>query len=95
MTYDLGIEGGMLVSSSGQARQNLYIRDGVVANVTSDRHPARQCRDAAGLFVLPGMIDGHVHFQDPGDSEREDFVSGSGSAAGRGLLSMASGRRAV
>ena len=88
MTYDLGIEGGMLVSSSGQLRQNLYIRDGVVANVTSDRHPAQQSRDAAGLFVLPGMIDGHVHFQDPGDSEREDFVSGSGSAAVGGVTTV-------
>ena len=81
MTYDLGIEGGIVVGSTGQVRQSIYFQDGVVANLTTDRHPARHCRDATELFVLPGMIDGHVHFQDPGDSDREDFVTGSGSAA--------------
>ena len=88
MTYDLGIEGGTLVSGSGRVRVNVYVQDGVVANVTSDRHPARHCRDATDLMVLPGMIDGHVHFQDPGDSDREDFVTGSGSAAVGGVTTV-------
>ncbi|MCH8819750.1 MAG: amidohydrolase family protein [Acidobacteria bacterium] len=88
MTYDLGIEGGIVVGSTGQVRQNIYFQDGVVANLTTDRHPARHCRDATELFVLPGMIDGHVHFQDPGDSDREDFVTGSGSAAVGGVTTV-------
>jgi dihydroorotase (multifunctional complex type) len=88
MTYDLGIEGGTLVNSSGQERKNVYLQDGLVANVTSDHHQARHCRDATDLFVLPGMIDGHVHFQDPGDSDREDFVTGSGSAAVGGVTTV-------
>ncbi|MFB3068178.1 MAG: hypothetical protein ACE1ZI_02815 [Acidobacteriota bacterium] len=81
MRYDLAIEGGTLVSGTGLKNQNLYIQEGVVANVTTDRLEARQHCDASGLLGLPGMIDGHVHFQDPGDSSREDFVSGSSAAA--------------
>ncbi|MDA2934502.1 amidohydrolase family protein, partial [Acidobacteria bacterium AH-259-D05] len=88
MTYDLGIEGGTLVSSSGQVSQNIYIQDGVIANLTTDRLQARRRHDASNLFVLPGMIDGHVHFQDPGDTDREDFVSGSGSAAVGGVTTV-------
>ena len=34
------------------------------------------------------MIDGHVHFQDPGDSSREDFVSGSSAAAVGGVTTV-------
>ena len=88
MRYDLAIEGGTLVSGTGQENQNLYIQEGVVAKVTTDRLEARQHCDASGLLVLPGMIDGHVHFQDPGDSSREDFVSGSSAAAVGGVTTV-------
>lgn len=88
MRYDLAIEGGTLVSGTGLEKQNLYIQEGVVANVTTDRLEARQHCDASGLWVLPGMIDGHVHFQDPGDSSREDFVSGSSAAAVGGVTTV-------
>ncbi|MEE8348461.1 MAG: amidohydrolase family protein, partial [Acidobacteriota bacterium] len=88
MSYDLAIDGGTLVSGSGRLRQNIYLRDGLVAAVSTDRHEARRRHDATDLFVLPGMIDGHVHFQDPGDNEREDFISGSRSAAVGGVTTV-------
>lgn len=64
MTYDLGLEGGTIVRGSGRCQGNLYIKDGVVAAVAGERLEAREHRDCAGLFILPGMIDGHVLFQD-------------------------------
>ena len=85
MTYDLGIEGGTVVSGNGRSQANLYVQDGVVAAVTDQRLGARERCNASGLFVLPGMIDGHVHFQDPGDTSREDFVSGTSAAAVGGV----------
>src|SRR5579863_9073172 len=33
--------------------------------------------DARGLHVLPGVIDSHVHFREPGKENREDFESGT------------------
>ena len=86
--YDLALEGGTLVSGSGQLRTNIYVQNGVVASLDTDRHQARQTHDVTGLVILPGMIDGHVHFQDPGDTSREDFVSGSSAAAAGGVTTV-------
>ncbi len=88
MIYDLGIEGGTVVSGNGRGRTNIYVQDGVVAAVTDQRLEARERCNASGLLVLPGMIDGHVHFQDPGDTSREDFVSGTSAAAVGGVTTV-------
>ena len=42
--------------------------------------------DATGLHLLPGAIDPHVHFRDPGNPEKEDLESGSRAAAAGELL---------
>ena len=44
--YNLGIEGGTLVTASGRAQLNLYIKDGRVAAVTSQRMGAAEIVDA-------------------------------------------------
>lgn len=44
--------------------------------------------DAKGQLVLPGGIDPHVHFNDPGYTEREDFFRGSCSAASGGITTI-------
>ena len=41
--------------------------------------------DLEGALVLPGVIDGHVHFDDPGFTQREDFASGTSAAAAGGV----------
>jgi allantoinase len=41
--------------------------------------------DLEGALVLPGAIDGHVHFDDPGFTQREDFASGTAAAAAGGV----------
>jgi dihydroorotase (multifunctional complex type) len=44
--------------------------------------------DAQGLVALPGMVDQHVHFMDPGDNAREDFIRGSSAAAVGGVTAV-------
>jgi dihydroorotase-like cyclic amidohydrolase len=44
--------------------------------------------DARGLIALPGGIDPHVHFDDPGYTEREDFFHGSSAAASGGITTV-------
>ncbi|MDD3051431.1 MAG: amidohydrolase family protein [Candidatus Cloacimonetes bacterium] len=44
--------------------------------------------DAEGLWAFPGVIDPHVHFNDPGYTEREDFFSGTSEAASGGVTTI-------
>jgi len=44
--------------------------------------------DCTGLVALPGMVDPHVHFRDPGQTQKEDFYSGSASALAGGTTTV-------
>jgi dihydroorotase len=88
MEHELGVEGGTVVTSRGRARANVYVDNGRVAVVSSARASSRQTIDASGLLVMPGMVDAHVHFMDPGEPEREDFQSGSAAAAAAGVTTV-------
>jgi len=44
--------------------------------------------DATGLVVMPGSIDLHGHFEDPGHTEREDFHTGTMAAAAGGVTGV-------
>ena len=44
--------------------------------------------DATGSVVMPGAIDPHAHFEDPGHTEREDFTTWSMSAAAGGITTV-------
>lgn len=45
--------------------------------------------DAAGLFAIPGLVDMHVHLRDPGQTHKEDILSGSRAAAFGGITTVA------
>lgn len=47
-----------------------------------------QVIDAAGLYVLPGLVDTHVHFRDPGAEYKEDIFTGAKAAAAGGVTSV-------
>jgi allantoinase len=51
-------------------------------------HGRNHTIDAGGLLVLPGGIDPHVHFDDPGYTQREDFYHGSCAAASGGITTV-------
>lgn len=86
--YHLRIGGGTVVTSRGRARLNVYVTDGRIAHVGPEVLEADQTVDAAGLMVLPGMVDTHVHLMDPGATEREDFPTGTAAAAARGVTTV-------
>ena len=44
--------------------------------------------DCTGLVALPGMVDPHVHFRDPGQTQKEDFYSGTASALAGGTTTI-------
>jgi dihydroorotase (multifunctional complex type) len=88
LTFDLGIEGGEVVTPRGRAQLHVYVAAGRIAAVTPQLLEAREEVDAAGLLVMPGMVDAHVHFMDPGDATREDVPTGTAAAARAGITTV-------
>jgi dihydroorotase len=89
-TADLVIHNGTLVSPDAAIAASVAIKDGVVLAVgAADAMPAAtQTLDARGLHVLPGAIDVHVHFRDPGYPHKEDFATGTAAAAFGGVTTV-------
>src|SRR5579884_528826 len=50
--------------------------------------PGEHVIDAAGRLVLPGLIDSHVHFREPGGTHKEDFLSGTRAALAGGVTTI-------
>jgi allantoinase len=84
---DVVIRGGTLVTPSGQQRADLAIEEGRIREISPDVSGARDEIDATGLLVLPGVIDVHLHFNEPGRTDWEGAATGSRAlAAGGGTL---------
>lgn len=80
----------MVVRPQGKAPLDVLIRDGVIAALAPRDHGfgADRTIDATGMYVLPGMVDTHVHLMEPGDVGREDFPSGTLAAASAGVTTI-------
>src|SRR5216683_303390 len=89
-TVDLVINGGTIVSSDASYRASIAIERGAIHAIgAAEAMPAaREVLDATGLHVLPGAIDVHVHFRDPGYPQKEDFASGTAAAAFGGVTTV-------
>jgi dihydroorotase len=87
---DLVIRGGMVVSADSAFRADVAIKDGAIAAVGAPEAmpAAKETLDASGLHVLPGAIDVHVHFRDPGYPHKEDWASGTAAAAFGGVTTV-------
>ena len=89
MNFDLEISGATIVTPDGRQRGTIAIRDGRIAALLEEPSgSAAVTMDATGLVALPGMVDQHVHFMDPGATEREDFITGSSAAAVGGVTTV-------
>ncbi len=64
--------------------------DGVIAAVQPHIDTPAGCEvyDAVGLTVSPGFVDGHVHFRDPGQTQKEDVLTGAAAAAAGGYATV-------
>jgi dihydroorotase len=87
MSADLVIKNGTVVTPEETFKGGVAIKDGVfVAIGTDDNLPkGGEEIDAKGKHILPGIIDGHVHFREPGLSQKEDFTTGSTAAVCGGV----------
>ncbi len=93
---DLVVINGTLVTPVSTAESDVAIRDGRIAAIAlpgaldlrSLRLEGAEVVDASGLHVLPGVIDAHVHFREPGLEHKEDWASGSEAAAMGGVTTV-------
>ncbi len=69
----------------------MLIKDGKIGAITTgdlDGIDVRETVDARGRMVLPGMIDAHVHLDEPGPAVNEDFTTGTRAAAAGGVTTV-------
>jgi len=82
---------GKIYTPQGFYDGDIVVDDGKIQSLTKSSLSiqADTALDARGNLVLPGMIDMHVHFRDPGFPDREDFQSGTSAAAAGGVTTVA------
>src|SRR4051812_28534349 len=87
---DLILTGGKVVSPDTVIEASVAIKDGrILAVGTADAMPpATETVDVSGMHLLPGAIDVHVHFRDPGYPQKEDFATGTAAAAFGGVTTI-------
>jgi allantoinase len=91
MSFDLVVRNATVVTARGRFPADLGIADGVFTAIDSPGTLTAgegEVYDATGLFVMPGVIDGHVHFRQPGLEYKEDFMTGSRAAVHGGVTTV-------
>ncbi len=90
MTVDLVVKDGKIYTPYGFVEGSIGIDAGRIVSLTKQaaEPDADRVVDAKGNLILPGIIDMHVHFRDPGFPEREDFETGTRAAAAGGVTTV-------
>lgn len=77
------IRNGRVLTQEGLVEADVRVEDGTIAEVGSSLD-GPDGLDARGMLVLPGVVDAHVHFNEPGRAHWEGFASGSAALAAGG-----------
>ncbi|WP_100486839.1 allantoinase AllB [Sporolactobacillus pectinivorans] len=90
MEWDYVIKNGTIVTPGETYQANLYIKDGKIAAISGEplEGTAKKETDAEGKYILPGLIDVHVHSRDPGPTYKEDFFTSTQAAAAGGITTI-------
>ena len=90
MAIDLLIRNGTIVTSDATFKASVGIDKGKIVAIGEEMSipEGRTVINARGLYVLPGLIDAHVHLREPGVEYKEDFNTGSRAAVAGGITTV-------
>lgn len=90
MKYEHLVKNGTIVNDNISYQANIYIKDGKISIITKNLLDVQvdTITDAEGYFVLPGLIDTHVHSRDGGGLHKEDFYHSTQAAAAGGITTI-------
>jgi len=83
--FDTIVKNGLIPQGDELVPANILIKNGTIAGFTNQDFEASNVIDAGGNMVIPGCIDSHTHFMDPGFTHRENFKAGTSAAAAGGV----------
>lgn len=85
---ELAINNAYIVSPGGVVQGSIGVAEGRITALDARPLAASRVIDAAGRVVLPGLIEPHAHFWDPGATDREDWAHGTAGAAAGGITTV-------
>lgn len=90
--YDLLLMNGTIATHYAVFEGSIAVKDGKIAQLITkgmeDGVEAKQTLDLAGKLIMPGCIDAHVHMWDPGQTQRDDWESGTRTALYGGITTI-------
>jgi allantoinase len=90
MSADLYLKNGRIVTEDGEFRGGIVVQDGKISELVADSTDivAHEVIDLQGKLLLPGLVDAHAHFNQPGRDEWEGYETGSQAAAAGGVTTV-------
>jgi allantoinase len=84
------IRGKRVLTPDGLIAATVHLRDGIVTSITgyNEFPSARNIHDAGESVVMPGLVDTHVHINEPGRTDWEGFETGTRAAAAGGVTTL-------
>lgn len=86
------IHHAIIVNEGKQFAGSVIIENEIISEILHENeHPSRPCDeeiDAHGCYLIPGVIDDHVHFRDPGLTHKADMATETAAAAAGGVTSF-------
>ncbi len=87
---DLLIKNGRIVDPANNidCKMDILVSDGIIKKVGKELDSSGTIIDAEGMWVVPGLIDLHVHLREPGFEHKETIETGSKSAVKGGYTTI-------
>ena len=87
---DLFLRNGVIVTEHAEFSGGIVVNNGIIERITStgETVDATETIDLDGKYLLPGLVDGHVHFHDPGRDYWEGYRTGTMAAAAGGVTTV-------
>ena len=79
-----------ILTEKGLVEGGLTVKDGIISKigVETKLEKAEKTVDLGGKVIAPGLVDLHVHFREPGFTQKEDFLTGTRAATAGGVTTV-------